>query len=137
MIDELAASLFKTSEDIEGVETDNVNIMRDSFVNWWSEGKLDHFEIIKYYLIDTINKDTFKKQGNGSAHMSRFVSYIDKRLNMNVLSDHFENTFTFSVKGDTPAVTKKGVSAATIGKTESTTATGDGSSNLGQSSANT
>lgn len=49
--DELAKTLFARSKN---QTSDDPVVNKEDFVNWWSEGKLDHFEIIKYYLIDML-----------------------------------------------------------------------------------
>jgi hypothetical protein len=38
----------------EEKKPESVVVKQDKFRSWWIEGKLDNFEIIKYYLIEWI-----------------------------------------------------------------------------------
>jgi hypothetical protein len=46
----------KTKKGVKEEEkkAENVVVKQDKFRSWWIEGKLDNYEIIKYYLIEWI-----------------------------------------------------------------------------------
>ena len=53
------------------VKPDKAIVREKKFKNWWSEGKLDNFEVIKYYLIDWIAKMA-KNKTLDQFHLDKF-----------------------------------------------------------------
>ena len=56
---------------------DQAIVREQDFKNWWSEGKLDGYEVIKYYLIPFLAKQV-KDELLDEQHFKRFQSYEEK-----------------------------------------------------------
>ena len=68
VIEEQCVLLFN---DKKMVKPDKAIVREKKFKNWWSEGKLDNFEMIKYYLIDWIAKMA-KNKTLDQFHLDKF-----------------------------------------------------------------
>jgi hypothetical protein len=75
-------------------------VKESKFVKWWSEGKLDNFETIKYYLIDVIRKMALAKIESkefNKEHLDRFDSYYTKHKEIKILKEHYEDNFSLLI----------------------------------------
>lgn len=71
-------------------------IKEKKFKQWWSEGKLDKFEQIKFYIIDWVVQQ-LKDQSKEQLHIDRFKSYVDKKKQIRILKEHFESNFDLHI----------------------------------------
>jgi hypothetical protein len=139
LLEEECVALF--GEPKGSKNTEEVKVPLAKFQNWWQEGTLDHFENIKFYLIQQITKlvqDNVKEfkipnVESKKVHTDRFQSYVDKRKEMDdkLLKEHYETNFAITFlrphRGNTDSkkrqTGKKGAKeaiAALIPKTEET-----------------
>ena len=125
IIEEICVAYF--AERKADKDPSKVIIKEKKFKQWWSEGKLDNYEIIKFYIIDWVIKQ-LQEKGVDEIHQERYKSYIDKNKEIRILKEHYENNFTFTI---TPPIQgpatkeevkggkeeqKKGVFAAQLGQ---------------------
>ena len=84
-----------------------VKIPKKKFKEWWTEGNLDAFETIKYYMMEGIiskmkeklqeSQDLLQVDRRQGA-IQKFQAYQDKKEKIQILDKHFENNFAFIVK---------------------------------------
>ena len=128
LLEEECVALFKPKKGASNKTTDVV-VTKKQFSRWWQEGKLDHFEDIKFYLIQRISdlvtqtaKDKIPHIEEKKTHADKFQSYVDKRKDMEqrILKEHFESNFELIIPrvvketgGKSKAKTAKGKDTAT------------------------
>lgn len=95
----------------------DVVVGKQKFCNWWREGKLDEFEKIKYYLIGWMIRQIKQNKMDPAAakHVKEFRSYLQKRKEIKILQDHYDNNFTLKVEG---FQAKETATAATASKVQ-------------------
>eukprot|EP00347_Sterkiella_histriomuscorum_P015597 403356425 len=101
VIEEICVEYF--AEKKSDKDPKSVIIREKKFKQWWSEGKLDKFEQIKFYIIDWVIKQ-LQQQGIDQVHSDRFQSYIDKKKQIRILNEHFESNFELIIQ---PQVAKE------------------------------
>lgn len=131
LLEEECVAFFKSKKGASNKTTD-VQVTKKKFSSWWEEGKLDHFENIKYYLIKRISelvtetaKDKIPNISEKKVHTDRFESYSKKRedVESRILKEHYESNFELTF----PRVVKESVrqtkdKTAKKGAKETTTA---------------
>lgn len=97
---------------------DQVIVEKERFRRWWVEGKLDNFEIIKYYLIGwmvkeigqlKLKEDDVKTKREAVEAIKEFRSYHQKRREIKMLKEHYDNNFNLKIEGIEKKEEKKGV----------------------------
>lgn len=94
IIEEICVAYF--AEKKSEKDAAKVIVKPKKFKQWWSEGKLDNSELIKFYIIDWVMK-LLKEKGSEQIHSDRFKSYVDKNNEIKILKQHYESNFNFSI----------------------------------------
>jgi hypothetical protein len=132
IIEEDCVTLFqkkvKGSKKQPVSQTDDIGkdvvVSKAKFCRWWREGKLDEFEKIKYYLIGWMVRQIKQNKMDPAAirHVKEFRSYLQKRKEIKILQDHYDNNFTIKVEGHQPAKEAKSAAAIAASEEKKTTA---------------
>lgn len=91
VIEEQCVALFQTKKDQK--DPKKVLVGSKKFKQWWSEGKLEDTEQIKFYLIDWIVQQV-KEKSLDIGMIQKYQSYSDKKKEIKILNEHYENNFT-------------------------------------------
>lgn len=73
MIEEKCVDLFSEKKGPQ-LSAELTKVPKDKFIYWWSQGKLDGFEIIKYYLIGWILAEIDKRHSGLIVEMEEGLS---------------------------------------------------------------
>lgn len=100
VIEEQCVALFQTKKDQN--DPKKVLVGSKKFKQWWSEGKIDNYEQIKYYLIDWIVQQVHDKSMDLGT-IEKFQSYSDKKKEIKILNEHYENNFSLQINNNNQA----------------------------------
>jgi hypothetical protein len=93
----------------EGDIGKEVPIDKKQFCRWWSEGSLNRFEAIKYYLTGWMYRQLKEEKPEAAASIKQFRSYFQKRQEIKTLQDNYDSNFTLRIEGyEAPKLKEKG-----------------------------
>ncbi|CDW71188.1 UNKNOWN [Stylonychia lemnae] len=95
VIEEICVEYF--AERKQDRDPKKVIVKKKKFLQWWSEGKIDKYEQIKFYIIDWVIQQ-LQKQGVDELHQKNYNSYVLKKKEIRILREHFESNFEFIIQ---------------------------------------